>query len=140
MKRIAKRGLLLALGLLMIVVPVLLLQALSQVWEPDQTEAELQAALNSGKLVLVAFHSKNCTYCKADEPVLEEVAQGLEGVLIVVRVRVETAYGKELAQKVGVSGVPAYYLIDSVTGELLYEQVGPLNVGRMIQTLEEGRE
>jgi len=106
-----------------------------QASQPDQTQEELQAALQSGKLVLVAFHSKGCKYCKADEPVVEELAEKLAEILVVVRVDTGTQFGKKLAQQVGVRGVPSYFLLDSVSGEMIYTQQGSLQVDRLVQAI-----
>lgn len=108
---------------------------LGQISKPDQTELELQAALATGKLVLVAFQSKNCKYCKADQPVLDELEEELGEILVVVRVDVGKPFGKQLAQQVGVRGVPAYFLVDSVTGEMVYQQEGSLQVPRLLEAI-----
>lgn len=117
-----------------------LLSIVQQIGKPDQTQAELEAAFQSGKLVLVAFYGKNCKYCKADQPLLEALDAEAADWLIVVRVDVGSTFGKQLAQQVGIRGVPAYFLMDSRSGDLIYKQEGPLKLDLMIGALEGGAE
>lgn len=136
MKRFLKRILLLLCGLLMVGILGGGLLLLGQASKPDQTQAELEAAFASGKLVLVAFHSQNCKYCKADEPVLEDLEEQLGEILVVVRVDIGKPFGKQIAQQVGVRAVPAYFLLDSLTGETVYTQQGSLRVSLLIEAIQ----
>lgn len=136
MKLLGKRILLLLCGILLLGIPVGLLSIVQQLGKPDQTQAELEAAFQSGKLVLIAFYSKNCKYCKADEPLLEDLTPRLYDILTIVRVDVGKPFGKQLAQQVGVRGVPSYFLVDPMTETLLYQQEGPLQKQQLAKAIQ----
>ena len=135
MRRVMKRILLLCCGLLILAILALPVFLLGQVNQPDAEKAALEEALRTGRPVLVAFYSKNCQYCKADEPVLEQLERDFDGALTIVRISVQTEYGQQLAQQVGVRGVPTYFLIDPVSGDMLYSQAGPLQVDKLLEAL-----
>ena len=58
--------------------------------------------------VLVDFHADWCAPCKAQQPILEDIAADLDGRLDVVKLNVE--YDHEIADRYGVRGIPTLML------------------------------
>ncbi len=70
--------------------------------------------------VLVDFYADWCAPCKAQTPVLDSLAQDLNGELNVVKVNIDQAPG--LAQTFGVRSIPTLMLFKN--GEALATRVG----------------
>jgi thioredoxin 1 len=86
--------------------------------------------LTSGEIpVLVDFYATWCGPCKSLAPILSQVAKRLEGLVRVVKIDVDK--NQELAQSLGIQGVPTLALFKD--GRLLWRQSGVLSA-EQIQT------
>lgn len=85
----------------------LYLVAMKKVTEINEAEFESQVLKNSG-LVLVDFYAPWCGPCRMIAPVLEALAEELNGKVKFVKVNVDQA--PYLAMRYGISGVPTLIL------------------------------
>ena len=87
----------------------------------DVTDANFkEIVLNSGKPVLVDFGAEWCPTCKAIEPVIERIAEGLEGSAIIAKLDVDS--NPESTAKYGVRNLPTFLLFKG--GKLVDRVVG----------------
>jgi len=86
--------------------------------------------LTSGETpVLIDFYATWCGPCKSLAPILSQVAKRLEGLVRVVKIDVDK--NQELAQSLGIQGVPTLALYKA--GSVLWRQSGVLSA-EQIQT------
>lgn len=90
-----------------------------------------QEVLQSDKPVLVDFWAEWCGPCKALAPVLDEIAQEVDGKASVVKVNVDQA--QDLAQKYGIRGIPT--LIFFKDGEVKGTLVGNQPKAEIVKSL-----
>lgn len=121
------------LGALILV--ILTLYTLSLGYQADPQSVALEEAMSSKDMVLIAFQKETCPHCKSDEAVLGMVEKEFVG-LTVVRIDAGTEPGRQLAREMGVSCVPTYCLVSSATREVVYRQVGPLNVNMLLAAMQ----
>ena len=81
-----------------------------------------QVVLRSEIPVLVDFWAAWCGPCQMVHPVLEQIASKYEGRALVAKVDVDASGNQQLADKYGVRGIPALFLIKD--GEVVDEWVG----------------
>nr|MCU0355034.1 thioredoxin [Cytophagales bacterium] len=83
--------------------------------------------------VLVDFYATWCGPCKAQAPVLEEVARRLEGQARIIKVDVDK--NPAAADRYRVQGVPT--LIIFKNGKVLWRQSGLVQANQLEQTLRQ---
>jgi len=79
-----------------------------------------QEVINSDKPVLVDFWAEWCGPCKALSPILDEIANEMDGKANIVKVNVDQA--PDLAQKFGIRGIPTLIFFNK--GEVKSTLVG----------------
>ena len=88
----------------------------------------------SGELpVLVDFHADWCGPCKAQAPILMEVAGETRGVARIIKIDVDQ--NRELAQKYQVRGVPTLVLFRN--GQLVWRQSGVQSKQEILQAIRQ---
>ena len=92
-----------------------------------------QEIINSDQPVLVDFYATWCGPCKAQAPVLEEVARRLEGQARIIKVDVDK--NPAAAQQYRVQGVPT--LIVFKNGKVMWRQSGLVQANQLEQTLRQ---
>jgi thioredoxin 1 len=92
-----------------------------------------QEIINSDQPVLVDFYATWCGPCKAQAPVLEEVARRLEGQARIIKVDVDK--NPAAADRYRVQGVPT--LIIFKNGKVLWRQSGLVQANQLEQTLRQ---
>ncbi len=91
--------------------------AMAQVEHVDENSFE--TTISKGK-VLVDFSAQWCGPCRMMEPVLDQLAQDLEGISIIAKIDVEEA--QSIALKYDVTTVPTFILFQN--GEMKGRIVG----------------
>ena len=87
----------------------------------DVTDANFQEiVLNSAKPVLVDFGADWCPPCKAMEPVIEKIAEGLDGRAIIAKLDVGS--NPEFTARYGVRNLPTFLLFKG--GNMVARVVG----------------
>lgn len=84
-------------------------QRLDPMVEVGDYATAIQQAKQTGKLVLVYFEADWCQYCqKMKKETLPKVQSNLAGYIVVF---INTDKNRPLAQKYGVTGIPAYFIV-----------------------------
>ena len=87
----------------------------------NTTDATFEAdVLKSSQPVLVDYWAEWCGPCKAIAPILDEVATGYEGKLLIAKMNVDE--NREIPAKFGIRGIPTLMLFQN--GELKGTLVG----------------
>ncbi len=81
-----------------------------------------EVVLGSEMPVLVDFWASWCGPCQMVHPVLEQIASKYNGKVLIAKVDVDASGNQQLADKYGVRGIPALFLIKN--GEVVDEWVG----------------
>ncbi len=87
-----------------------------------------EKALKSDLPVLVDFWAAWCNPCKAMGPIIDEIANELDGKIKVAKVNVDEA--QELASKFKVMSIPTLFIFQG--GEIVEQIVGVLSKDQLI--------
>lgn len=87
--------------------------------------------IHSGTPVLVDFSAEWCGPCKAQAPVLAEIAREMEGKLKVIKIDVDK--NPNIAGRFRIQGVPTLVLFRM--GEVLWRQSGLMDKRSLLQVL-----
>ena len=86
----------------------------------------------SGELpVLIDFSAEWCGPCKAQAPILQEVAEMMKGKLRVIKIDIDK--NPELANRYAIRAVPTLALFQK--GNMVWQQAGLLSKHQMIQAI-----
>ncbi len=96
--------------------------------------SDFAAAVESG-VTLVDFWAPWCAPCKAMGPVLEQVADSLDGQVTIAKVNVDES--PELAAEFRVQSIPLLVLLKD--GQELDRAVGMLPPNKLLKMIEKGR-
>ena len=98
------------------------------------TDATFDADVLQSKIpVLVDYWAEWCGPCKMIAPILDEVATGYEGKLLIAKMNVDE--NREVPAKYGIRGIPTLMLFKD--GELAATHVGALNKSQLTAFIDE---
>lgn len=96
------------------------------------TAETFDSALSNDAPVLVDFWAPWCGPCRALSPIVDELADELEGRMVVAKCNVDD--NQELAMKFGVMSIPTLVLFKD--GEEIFRSVGALPKAKLKADLE----
>lgn len=92
------------------------------------TEENFDEVINNPEQqVLVDFWAEWCGPCKMIAPLLDEVAEELEGRIVIGKVNVDQ--NSAIAQRLGIRGIPMLFLFKA--GEIVATHVGALSKSQL---------
>jgi len=91
------------------------------------SEADLQAALSTGKPTVVELFANNCSICLVSKPRVDQLERDLADHATVLRLNVRRDLGQTLAYRWSVTGVPTFFVFDG-RGEVVYRRSGAPDV------------
>lgn len=97
------------------------------------TMATFAEIIANEKPVLIDFYADWCGPCKMMAPELEKLAGMMQDEVKIVKVNVDK--NQELAQKLGIRGVPTLMLYRN--GELLWRDAGMRNAAQLKSVIEQ---
>ncbi len=97
------------------------------------TDSSFEAAvLKAEGVVLVDFWAEWCAPCKQIAPLLEDLANDMDGRLTVAKLNID--YNPDTPYKYGVRGIPTLILFKD--GQVAATKVGPLPKGKLYEWVE----
>ena len=88
--------------------------------------------INSDQPVLVDFFAEWCGPCKAQAPILKQVAQEVEGRAKVIKIDVDK--NPQVAQQYRIQGVPTLAIFKN--GQIAWRQSGVMDKAALVGILE----
>jgi len=104
----------------------------SQVRDASAVKAEIGV----GTPVLLEFQSPYCLGCAAMKPAVDRLEEETQGKLIIIRLNIQDAVGRQLAAEYGSQYTPTFVFIDA-QGIEQWRTVGSLEGERVLGSLEE---
>ncbi len=96
---------------------------------------QITAQIGKGTPVLLEFQSPFCLGCTALRPVVDQIEQKYRDRLIVIRVNIQSASGRELARYYQFEYTPTFIFFDG-QGREVWRSVGELDPNRVTESLE----
>jgi len=96
------------------------------------TDATFDEITNSDVPVLVDYWAEWCGPCRMIAPILEEVADELDGQVKVAKLNIED--NKETAVKMAIRGIPTLMVFKN--GEVIDQHVGAVSKGQLLDFLK----
>ncbi len=96
-------------------------------------KANFNDIINGEKPVLIDFHALWCGPCKAQSPILKEVAGEVDGKVRIIKIDVDK--NPTIAQKYQVRGVPTLALFKD--GQVVWKQAGLQTKQQILNVIRE---
>jgi cytochrome c-type biogenesis protein len=96
---------------------------------------KVQAMIGQGKPVLLEFQSPYCLGCTRMKPIIDKLEADNQDTLLVIRLNVQDAVGRELAAHYGFKFTPTFIFFDA-QGNELWRSVGTIDLERVRTSLE----
>ncbi len=93
--------------------------------------AELEAMLTDGTPTVLEFYSNTCSTCLLSKPKVDQLERELEGEAKVLRLNVKEPVGREMASRLGVRGVPTFFVING-DGRIVYGRAGSPDIAEIL--------
>lgn len=89
--------------------------------------------INGDKPVLIDFHAEWCAPCKAQSPIIKQVAQEVAEKVRIIKIDIDK--NQEIAQQYNVRGVPTLALFKN--GEIVWRQSGVQTKNKIITIIQQ---
>lgn len=96
--------------------------------------AQVIEQIGQGTPVLLEFQSPFCISCVLIRPLVDEIEQKYHGRLIVIRVNIQSASGRELTRHFGFEYTPTFIFFDA-QGQERWRSVGNLDPSKVEESL-----
>ncbi|MBJ2175682.1 thioredoxin [Aureibaculum sp. A20] len=83
-------------------------------------KADFSKIIKGDKPVLVDFHAEWCGPCKAQSPIIKQVANAIDGKVRIIKIDIDK--NQSIAQRYNVRGVPTLILFKD--GQIVWRQSG----------------
>jgi thioredoxin 1 len=89
--------------------------------------------INGEKPVLIDFHAEWCGPCKAQAPIMKELAKEIEGKIRIIKIDIDK--NEAVAQRYNIRGVPTLVLFKD--GQILWRQSGVQSKAQLIAVIDQ---
>ncbi len=96
-------------------------------------KANFDSIINDNKLVVVDFHALWCGPCKAQSPILKEVASELGDRIRVIKIDVDQ--NNEISNRYQIQSVPTLMIFKN--GNLLWKHSGVVSKNELVNILKQ---
>ena len=96
-------------------------------------KANFDSIINDNKLVVVDFHALWCGPCKAQSPILKEVASELGDRIRVIKIDVDQ--NNEISNRYQIQSVPTLMIFKN--GNLLWKHSGVVSKNQLVSVLKQ---
>ena len=110
--------------------------ALGALWVVFRPVARPAATPLSGQPLLLEVQSPYCLGCVAIKPAVDRLEKELHGQLVVRRVDIQSAEGRNLASQFGIEATPTFIFFDKA-GTEQWRSAGQLDAARVRTSLQE---
>lgn len=83
----------------------------------------LKSSFEGGKPTVIEFYSNNCSICLTSKPKVAQLERELQDFAQVLKLNVKDPVNQTLANQMGVSGIPTFFVIDP-NGNIIYARAG----------------
>ena len=94
-------------------------------------QGNFEAIIQDSRPVVVDFHALWCGPCKAQSPILKDVAAELGDRIRVIKIDVDQ--NPEIASRYSIQGVPTLMIFKS--GKIIYKQAGVHNRAQLVNLI-----
>lgn len=95
-------------------------------------KASFQNLITGDMPVLIDFHAEWCGPCKAQAPIIKDVAQTLSGKVRVIKIDIDQ--NPAIAERYQIRAVPTLALFNK--GELIWSQAGMMSKQQILHVVE----
>ena len=96
-------------------------------------KGNFEKLINGDKPVLIDFHAEWCGPCKAQSPIIQEVARATSGKVRIIKIDVDK--NQAIAQRYQVRGVPTLALFKN--GKIVWRQSGVQTKQQLINVIDQ---
>ncbi|RED43652.1 thioredoxin [Winogradskyella eximia] len=96
-------------------------------------KGDFNKIVNGNIPVLVDFHAEWCGPCKAQSPIIKELAQEVGGKVRVIKIDIDK--NQAIAQRYNVRGVPTLVLFNE--GQIVWRQSGVQSKSQLLSVIKQ---
>jgi len=96
-------------------------------------KGDFNALINGDKPVLVDFHAEWCGPCKAQGPIISDLAKEIDGKVRIIKIDIDK--NQAVAQRYHVKGVPTLALFKA--GQIVWRQSGVQSKSQLMTVINQ---